>query len=117
VDEKFRYVKVHKGDVWNPPDWALEPAVSVKLTAAATLLGCCKRTLLYKTDQWGLTVLRGSQKARFFLLSEIEELISGKNVDSDTIRRSMKGRDNGSKTTLEGIAQRQARRGRKSLKD
>jgi len=116
--KKARHVTEHRKDIWNPPLWALQAGISVKISGAARMLGIGITKLNYKADELGLTVLRGPHKARYFLISEIEELIAnGRKVDAETIRRSMKGRDNGSKTTLEGIAERQARRGRKSLKD
>ncbi len=112
-----RHVTVHKNDLWNAPDWALEAGVSVKITGAARMLGIGRTKLNYKADELGLTVLRGPHKVRYFLRSEIEALLGdGRKVDADTIRRAMKGRYNATETTLEGMGRQKGRAG-KTLKD
>ena len=83
------YISAHKKDLCNPPLWALSEHFSLPIGEAAKRLGVSSITLNRHADEWGLTVIRRSDRARFFLISELDALAEGgKKLDADTIRRA-----------------------------
>ena len=61
----------HLRDVWNAPGWVFAPGITYTAKQAARFLGIHAVTLIRHTDNFGLTVYRGSMKDRHYLVSEV----------------------------------------------
>jgi len=76
----IRYPARHKNDVWNLPDTYFHPCLGLLIGGrlAAKRLGCCFEILYRDADRLDLTVVRRNRnhQGRYFLVTEIEHLIS-----------------------------------------
>ncbi len=75
---KYRhYPKRHGREIHNAPEWLFDRHAHQTLSSgkAAEYLGMPRDSLIRRTDEMGLTVLWTSERWRYYLISELEEVI------------------------------------------
>jgi len=92
--------KYHENDVWGLPPSFFVPCVSMVITKAAKRLGMSRNSLNRHADGLGLIVMRRQDDHRYFLNCQIDMLREGKSFDAKTLRRAVKGGENGIKALI-----------------